>query len=164
MNETSFNVVEADLGDEALVRGIIDLLDAYAREPVGGLSPLADDVRARLLKDLRRVENAVVFAAVTDAERVIGIAVCFRAYSTFKAGPLLNIHDLAVLPDRRGMGVGSALLAAVEQRARADGCCKLTLEVLDDNLGARRLYERVGFGDGGPGEHETTTLFMQKPL
>jgi len=52
MNETSFNVVEADLGDEALVRGIIDLLDAYAREPVGGLSPLADDVRARLLKDL----------------------------------------------------------------------------------------------------------------
>jgi ribosomal protein S18 acetylase RimI-like enzyme len=59
--------------------------------------------------------------------------------------------------------VGRALLAAAEAGARAEGCCKLTLEVQDDNLPARGLYERVGFrdvryGDSGP------TRFLAKRL
>lgn len=160
----TMQIIEANLGDEALVRGIIDVLDSYAREPVGGQEPLATDVRERLLRELKTVDAAVILAALDDDARVIGVAVCFRGYSTFNARPLLNIHDLAVLPEKRGHGVGTALLAAVERKARADGCCKLTLEVLDDNVGARRLYESAGFGDGGPGDRETTTLFMQKPL
>jgi ribosomal protein S18 acetylase RimI-like enzyme len=157
-------IIDADLENEAQLRGILDVLDAYAREPAGGEEPISANVRERLIRDLRNVDIAVVLAAVDDADEVVGIAVCFRGYSTFKAQPLLNIHDLAVLPSQRGRGVGRALLAAAEDKARADGCCKLTLEVLDDNVGARRLYERFGFGDGGPGERETTTLFMQKPL
>ncbi len=160
----TMQIIEANLGDEALVRGIIDVLDSYAREPVGGQEPLATDVRERLLRELKTVDAAVILAALDDDARVVGVAVCFRGYSTFKARPLLNIHDLAVLPEKRGHGVGTALLAAVERKARADGCCKLTLEVLDDNTGARRLYESAGFGDGGPEDRETTTLFMQKPL
>lgn len=160
----TIEIIEANLGDETLVRGVIAVLDSYAREPAGGQEPLAAEVRDRLLTDLKTVDAAVILAALDDDERVVGVAVCFRGYSTFRARPLLNIHDLAVLPERRGQGVGTALLAAAERKARADGCCKLTLEVLDDNEGARRLYESVGFGDGGPGDRETTTLFMQKPL
>lgn len=160
----SIDVVEVNLEDEKQVGAVIDVLDTYAREPVGGSEPIAAAVRERLLKDLRHVDNAIILAALDDAGRFVGVAVCFRGYSTFKAGPLLNIHDIAVLPDRRGRGIGHALLDAVEERARADGCCKITLEVLDDNLGARRLYENVGYGDGGPGAGDTTTLFMQKPL
>lgn len=159
-----FSIIDANLEDEALVGGIVDVLDSYAREPAGGSAPLGDDIRERLIADLRHVENAVVLAAVDAGGKVVGIAICFRGYSSFKAAPLINIHDLAVLPGCRSMGIGRALLAALEERARAEGCCKLTLEVLDDNFGARRLYEAVGFGDGGPGEAETNTLFMQKPL
>ena len=159
----NINITELDLSDERQVSGMIKVLDAYAREPAGGSEPIAAGVRERLLTDLRQVDNAVIFGAL-DGDRIVGIAVCFRAYSTFKARPLINLHDLAVLPEQRGRGVGSALLAALEARARADGCCKVTLEVLDDNHGARRLYERLGFGDGGPGAGDTTTLFMQKPL
>lgn len=160
----TIEIIEANLGDETLVRGIIDVLDCYAREPVGGQEPLPAEVRERLLTDLQTVDAAVIFAALDEDGRVVGVAVCFRGYSTFKARPLLNIHDVAVLQECRGRGVGTALLAAVERKARADGCCKLTLEVLDDNEGARRLYDRLGFGDGGPGDRETKTLFMQKPL
>lgn len=160
----NMRIIEADLSDEAQLAAIIDVLDSYAREPAGGSEPLPEEVRQRLLTDLGHVDNAVVYAAVDADARVVGIAVCFRSYSSFKARPLINIHDLAVLPDHRGRGIGHALLAAVEERARAEGCCKITLEVLDDNYGARRLYESIGFGDGGPGERETTTLFMQKPL
>ena len=160
----SIRVIEANLRDDRQVREIIEVLDSYAQEPAGGLAPLPADARERLARDLKDVDGAVVLAAIDHEEHVVGVAVCFRGYSTFRARPLLNIHDLAVLPDYRGQGVGTELLAAVEQRARDDDCCKLTLEVLDDNHGARRLYEQLGFGDGGPGEHETTTLFMQKPL
>jgi ribosomal protein S18 acetylase RimI-like enzyme len=87
----------------------------------------------------------------------------FVGYSTFQARPLLNIHDLAVLPGRRGRGTGRALLAAAEAQALAEGCCKLTLEVQDDNTPARQLYDRFGFrdvryGDSGP------TRFLGKTL
>lgn len=160
----SIDVIEVDLRDETQMGEIIAVLDSYAREPAGGQAPLAADVRERLRTDLARVPGAVVLGAADPDAGIVGVAVCFRGYSTFKAMPLLNVHDLAVLPEHRGRGVGTALLAGVERRARADGCCKLTLEVLDDNDGARRLYENFGFGDGGPGERETTTRFMQKPL
>ncbi|MFW2404684.1 MAG: GNAT family N-acetyltransferase [Gammaproteobacteria bacterium] len=159
-----FSIIHANLEDEALVGGIVDVLDSYAREPAGGSAPLADDVRERLIADLRHVDNAVVLAAVDAVGKVVGIVICFRAYSSFKAAPLINIHDIAVLPDHRGMGIGTALLAALEEKARAEGCCKLTLEVLDDNFGARRLYEAVGVADRGPREAETKKQLMQKPL
>jgi len=157
-------IVEANLADRIQIEAIIDVLDSYAREPAGGSAAIPADVRERLTTDWREVDNALVLVALDANGRTVGIAVCFRSYSTFKARPLINIHDLAVLPDQRGRGVGSALISAVEDRARAQNCCKITLEVLDDNHGARRLYESVGFADGGPGERDTTTLFLQKSL
>jgi ribosomal protein S18 acetylase RimI-like enzyme len=59
-----------------------------------------------------------------------------------------------VLPASRGRGVGRALLDAIERKATALGCCKLTLEVTEQNHTARRVYERAGFhqavyGEGG---------------
>jgi ribosomal protein S18 acetylase RimI-like enzyme len=74
----------------------------------------------------------------------VGLANCFTAYSTFRAKPLINIHDLCVHHDWRGKGVGSILLAAVAEEAQRRGCCKVTLEVREDNP-ARRLYDRNGY-------------------
>jgi ribosomal protein S18 acetylase RimI-like enzyme len=75
----------------------------------------------------------------------VGLAVCFRGFSTFAARPLLNIHDFSVLPACRGAGVGRQLLAAIEERARAIGCCRLTLEVQEHNHRARGIYAAAGF-------------------
>jgi len=103
-----------------------------------------------------------VLLAVSEG-RPVGVAVCFLGFSTFQARPLLNIHDLAVLPEWRGKGIGRALLAHVEDRARRRGCCKLTLEVLDDNARARGLYESLGFSDFVVGD-SAPTLFLTKAL
>ncbi|HEX7237003.1 MAG TPA: GNAT family N-acetyltransferase, partial [Gammaproteobacteria bacterium] len=121
------NVREADFDDDRDVEGFIAVLDSYASSPVGGGRPLAPDVRERLVPMLREHPTALVLLAFVD-EVPVGIAVCFFGLSTFRARPLLNIHDLAVLPQYRGKGVGTALLNAVEDRARRKGCCKLTLE------------------------------------
>jgi ribosomal protein S18 acetylase RimI-like enzyme len=58
---------------------------------------------------------------------------------------VLGIVGLAVAPDDRRRGVGSALLAAAEQHARARGARKLSLRVLGTNETAMRLYEQHGF-------------------
>jgi ribosomal protein S18 acetylase RimI-like enzyme len=111
---------------------------------------------------LREHSGALVLLAFADAE-IVGVAVCFFGLSTFRAKPLLNVHDLAVLPQYRGMGIGRALLQAAEDRARRNACCKLTLEVQDDNTRARALYRRFGFGDFALGE-PASTRFLAKDL
>ena len=99
-----------------------------------------------------------------DGDEPVGIATCFFGFSTFAARPLLNVHDLAVVPARRGDGIGRALLAEAEARARAAGCCKLTLEVQDDNHRARAVYARFGFTDYVLGGESVPTRFLTKAL
>ena len=52
---------------------------------------------------------------------------------------------LAVLPEWRGRGVGTALLAAAEAWGRAQGAERMVLDLDIHNAGAQRLYERVGY-------------------
>jgi GNAT superfamily N-acetyltransferase len=153
---------EANLHDAADCSSLVEVLDSYASDPVGLGEPLSPEVRARLPEGLRNHPTTLVLLAFA-AERPVGVAICFLGFSSFKALPLLNIHDLAVIPEWRGKGVGRALLAAVEAKAVERGCCKLTLEVQDHNRRARALYEHVGFADvvlGAPGP----TRFLSKPL
>jgi ribosomal protein S18 acetylase RimI-like enzyme len=160
----AIEIADADLSSERGAASVVGLLDAYARDPMGGGVPLPDDVRARLGPDLReRVARgaAAVLLALLGGEAV-GVAVCFVGYSTFRGRPLLNLHDLAVLPAARGAGVGRALLAGVAAKARAFGCCKVTLEVREDNATARRLYARAGFVDSAPAGARTRTLFLEQ--
>lgn len=154
-------VREADLTNPDDALGIVEVLDSYASDAMGAQQPLAADIRERIVPGLRDHPTTLVLLAVLDG-RIVGIAVCFYGFSTFRARPLLNIHDLAVLPEYRGQGIGQSLLDEVENRARKGGCCKLTLEVRTDNERARRLYERNGFEASGGAE--VHMLFLAKPL
>jgi ribosomal protein S18 acetylase RimI-like enzyme len=142
-------VRRAELDDPRDQQAVLDLVDMYAREPMGGGAPLSDEVRARLVPGLRRQANGRVFLAELG-EAAVGVAICFLGFSSFRARPLINIHDLAVIPACRGRGVGRRLLEAVEEEARREGCCRITLEVRADNHVARALYRRFGFADGDP--------------
>lgn len=128
------------LSDAAI---IVDLVDDYAQDPMGGGSPLSAEVKANMVPGMQATPGALVIIAEFDGTPV-GLANCFTAYSTFRAQPLINIHDLCVHHDWRGKGIGSALLDAVADEARRRGCCKVTLEVREDNP-ARKLYERNGY-------------------
>jgi GNAT superfamily N-acetyltransferase len=153
----NLHIRPADLADARDADSVVVLLNSYAIEPVGGGKALPRDVRDRLVPALRDIPKALVLLAFVD-DAAIGIAVCFFGFPTFRARPLLNVHDLAVLPQYRGQGVGRALLQAAEDHARRHGCCRLTLEVLESNFGARGLYRSFGFDDS------TVSRFLVKPL
>jgi ribosomal protein S18 acetylase RimI-like enzyme len=90
-----------------------------------------------------------VYFAYLD-EMCAGMAVCFEGYSTFLASPIINIHDLVVVPKLRNLGVGRAIVQYIEKEARATLVGKLTLEVRCDNPSAQDLYKGEGFRECSP--------------
>ena len=153
----------ADYADAADAARVVALLDSYARDPMGGGKPLSDDVRERLVPGLAAHPGAFSLLAFAGDE-ALGLANCITGFSTFAARPLVNIHDMAVLPEARGRGVGRALMLAVEAEARTRGACKITLEVLSGNHTAKGLYAALGYGDYALDPQAGTALFWEKKL
>jgi ribosomal protein S18 acetylase RimI-like enzyme len=156
-------VIEADLDRVEHQQAVIELVDAYAADPMGNGEPLTDDVRRSLISGLQKHPTTIIFLAYHGGNAV-GIAVCFRGFSTFAARPLINIHDFAVLPACRGQGIGRRLLEEIGRRAKEMGCCKLTLEVQENNRRARQVYEQAGFAQAQYQAAAGRSLFYSKPL
>jgi ribosomal protein S18 acetylase RimI-like enzyme len=161
--DASIEVVEADLDRPDHQQDILALTAAYALDPMGNGGPLPREVLERLIPGLKSHPTTLIFLAYKDGHAV-GLATCFRGFSTFAAQPLINIHDLVVLPAHRGMGIGRRMLAAVEQKARETGCCKVTLEVQENNTTARHTYEQSGFNQGLYSETTGGSLYYWKTL
>ena len=164
----SLSILQADYANPVHACALIDLLDAYARDPAGGGEPLSEFARTRLVHELAVRPQAFSVLAFEGAEgdtgQPVGLVNCFEGFSTFACQPLVNVHDVVVLSSHRGRRVGERLLAEVERIARTRGACKLTLEVLSGNASALRLYGRTGFA----GYHLDPALgsaqFLQKWL
>ena len=140
----SIETVVADYRDAAQAAALVDLLDAYARDPAGGGTPLDPAVREGLPAALAARPQAFSVLAF-DGDKPVGLINCIEGFSTFACKPLVNVHDVVVLPSHRGQRVAQRMFAQVEQEARKRGACKLTLEVLPGIAPALRSYEREGF-------------------
>jgi GNAT superfamily N-acetyltransferase len=159
----SIGIVEADLNRADHQYAVVELINAYSMDAMGNGEPLSDEVRRRLIPGLQKHPTTIIFLA-READDTVGIAVCFLGFSTFAARPLINIHDLAVLPSHRGKGIGRQLLKAVEQKARDMDCCKMTLEVQEGNYRAMHLYKTVGFFQASYRKENGGVLFFSKQL
>ncbi|MGYP000453309099 len=160
---SSIFVFVADYQEPGQARAIVELLDAYARDPAGGGTPLSAYARENLVAALAARPQAFSILAL-DGEQPVGLINCIEGFSTFACRPLVNIHDVVVRRSHRGQRVGERMLAEVERVARTRGACKLTLEVLSGNAPACRLYERVGFAGYQLDPAMGTARFLQKWL
>jgi ribosomal protein S18 acetylase RimI-like enzyme len=93
-------------------------------------------------------------------------------------GDVPEINGLAVVTDRRGEGIGTGVIAAMEAEARERGVPAIGLGVAVDNVNAARLYRRLGYdGDlryfdrytwydasGDPHDAADPCIFMTKTL
>ncbi|MEC5385162.1 GNAT family N-acetyltransferase [Uliginosibacterium sp. H3] len=159
----SLHISPLDLHEPSHTSALIDLLDHYARDPMGGGTGLSVHARTHLVEALRLRADYFAHLAWLEGEAV-GLINCFEGFSSFAARPLLNVHDLAVRREHRGKGIGRALLAAAEAQARARGCCKLTLEVLDRNAVAMSAYLGFGFAPYALDPAAGSAVFLQKLL
>ena len=85
------------------------------------------------------MESAPEAASDPDPDPVLA------PYAALEDVGSLYISGVAVVPDQRGKGIGTLLLAAAEKRARSLGLPRLSLICFDANAAAMRLYHRLGF-------------------
>jgi GNAT superfamily N-acetyltransferase len=159
----SVEIVEADLNRKDHQHDVIELIDAYAVDPMGNGKPLSDEVRRALIPALQQHPTSLIFLAYRK-DKAIGIATCFLGFSTFAAKPLIHIDDLSVLPAHRRQGVGQRLLTEIEEKAREMDCCKLTLQVQENNHSARQVYAAAGFAQAEYVKAAGVCLSLSKPI
>jgi len=142
-------VKQGDINDERDAQAMLTMLAEYMNDPMGGERTLNPELAQKNIEGLQKQSNYVFFLAYLNGE-LAGLANCFVNFSTFKAKPLINIHDFSVDPRFRRKGIGEAMLDKITDYCRENDFCKITLEVRYDNDGAQRLYRRKGFAAGEP--------------
>lgn len=112
-------------------------LDYAAIAALNGLlgvpEPVADD------REWER-EHMPWTVVVEEDGRVAGYAL-FRVFGVHG-----HVTQIVVAPDSRRRGHAASLMAETARRLRAAGCTRWHLNVKEDNLAARALYDRLGFG------------------
>ena len=156
-------IADADLSCAEHQHALVAMLDAYMRDPMEGGEPPSEQVKRELVPGLRAHPACYVFLAWRDGLPV-GFSICFLGFSTFNARPLIKIHDIFVDSAVRGIGIGRMLLERIEARAREMNCCRITLEVREDNRVARGLYRKAGFDRVAVGAERVPLDFWHKPL
>jgi GNAT superfamily N-acetyltransferase len=161
--EDIVEIVEADLNLQTHQKDVLFLTSAYALDPMGNGAPLPTATLDRLIPGLKAHPTTIIFLAYVK-NKAVGIATCFLGFSTFAALPIINISDFSVLPENRGNGIGRKILTEIDRKAQSLGCCRVTLEVQENNLLARKLYKEAGFCQAVYGPDTGGSLYYWKNL
>ena len=157
------NILKADLNNATHAAALLELLNIYAQDEMGGGQPLSDYANDNLITELNKRPDALIILAF-DNELPVGLINCFEGFSTFQCKPLINIHDVIVRAEYRGQGIARQMIDKVEDYARAKGCCKLTLEVLQGNKAAQAAYTKAGFKGYELDPSKGQAMFWEKKL
>ena len=80
-----------------------------------------------------------------DEHGVAGICVICYAISTSMGSLVAKLDDLSVKEERRGKGVGTALMEQLKEQLRKESVMRIDVAVHLENPDARKFYERLGF-------------------
>jgi len=163
MIQRQINIVRVDYHNPQQGSDLVLLLDNYARDPMGGGEPLNQFVKDNLVAELSKRDFGLSLIVYVDNQPA-GLLNAFEGFSTFACKPLFNVHDIVVLEKFRGLQLSQLLLQELENIARAKGCCKITLEVLDGNSIAQRAYKKAGFAGYELDPRMGKAAFWQKKL
>ena len=83
------------------------------------------------------------FFVAEDQNEIIGLALYFYSYSTWK-GKCIYLEDLIVTESHRGQGIGRRLLDKVVVRAKEENAKRVVWQVLDWNTAAIEFYKSLG--------------------
>lgn len=138
MTQPHFVIRSARPDEAGLVLEFINRLAVYEK--------CADEVvadEATLHHSLFVEHSAEVLFAEEDGV-VIGFALFFHNFSTFVGRKGLYLEDLFIIPEKRGLGYGKALLKHLAQIAVERHCGRMEWICLDWNLSALKVYRSIG--------------------
>lgn len=153
----------ADFSTPEDAQALIELMQIYATDPMGGGKAIDQGQLEQLPQQLFNITGAYSVLAFVD-DQPAGLINCFAGFSTFAGKPLVNIHDVIVRRGYRQLGLAKQMLQEVERIAQARGCCKITLECLTGNPAALSLYRNFGFSDYELDPEAGTAIFLDKKL
>lgn len=152
MKNIDIEIMECDFSNTDCLNAIGNLMNTYIQDSMGGGNPLSGMEKLRLVDSLNEHPTSIVLLARVD-NVFCGLLIAFENFSTFTVKPMINIHDLIVLPELRNSGIGHKLLDSIIEIAEKRGCSRITLEVRNDNINAQYLYKKMGFGETEPPMH-----------
>jgi GNAT superfamily N-acetyltransferase len=133
------------------VRNAFEMLTAFLTEDEHYLASSAayGDRGLRGLNDafylfLERPELGFVWMAYDD-RGLAGICVVCYAISTSLGTVVAKLDDVSVQLDRRGTGVGTAMVEQLKEELRGQSVMRIDVAVHMDNPQAKRFYEKLGF-------------------
>ncbi|MDR0865729.1 MAG: GNAT family N-acetyltransferase [Candidatus Symbiothrix sp.] len=146
---TTINITLCDYSNPVHLQAIASLINSYINDEMGGGKPLSKPEQLRLVEGLKNHPKSIVLLAETD-DNFVGLLTAFENFSTFTARPMVNIHDVFVLKEYRGKGIGRQLMNAVINEAEKCSGSRISLEVRQDNGAAQNLYKSLGFEETEP--------------
>ena len=133
----------AGVDDVAAIGRLLHDFNCEFGEPAPSPTALADRLRQLLDKG----DTAVLLAG----EGPDGLAVLRFRPAIWSPGLECYLAELYVVPDRRGHGLGRALMVGSLKEARGRGSDTMNIEVDEPDVAARGLYESLGFTNRGGG-------------
>ncbi len=123
-------------------------------------TPPADVLAVRLARLIERGEATALLAGSAPD----GFALLRFRPSLYSEGLDAHLEELYVVPDRRGRGIGRAILEATMEAAREAGAVHIDLGTSVDDTAAQALYEKLGFSNRENGPEGPSMLYYERDL
>ena len=120
---------------------VLELINRLAVYEKCANEVVADD--ATLYHSLFVEKSAEVVFAEEDGA-IVGFALFFHNFSTFVGRKGLYLEDLFIIPEKRGLGYGKALLKYLARIAVERNCGRMEWICLDWNKPALSVYRSIG--------------------
>lgn len=151
--ETRTATTEADF--ETAARLQIDFNTEYDYP-----APPADELARHLSRLVENGDTTVMLIG----DPAVGHGITRFRLQTTAAELEAYLAELYVVPDRRGQGLGTVLLQAIIDEAKARGVTYMDLGTSEDDTSARALYEKFGFDNHEGRGSGPRALYYEKEL
>ena len=132
-------VRRAEIADAETVGQLLHDFNSEFDDPTPGPHMLAERVRQLLA--------AGEITVLLGGTKPYGLALLRFRPAIWSEALECYLAELYVVPDRRGMGLGRALMEAAIELARREGAAHMDLGTSENDVAARALYERLGFSN-----------------
>jgi GNAT superfamily N-acetyltransferase len=138
----------ASSSDQEFIISLLPRLEEFGPPPWRDVTQLlATDTQVLRDKLMNKPPGTAIFIAEDDQGVALGFIHLQSGKDYYYHEDHGHIADLIVAPQAEGRGIGRVLIEKGEEWARSQGFRWLTVSVFAQNLRAREVYQRLGYGE-----------------